>query len=168
MRGYTAGRKGLGKVFSRNRTIRTTLSPEGRKEALSTLRGFKSGGGITEKELKKAYRKWARDTKDNISRADAKMLRRELKEYASGMEDTNNYSTRAYLDQVRESTPSDLPPSKMPESEGKYDHLNRIRNRKETSYRNDLYKPKKTRGFSQNIQSDNPDEDLPPPPEPLF
>lgn len=116
MRGFTAGKKGLRKVFSRNRTLRTTLGPKAREEALSTLRGFKSGGGITPKELKKSYGKWTRNTKDNITRAQAKVIRRELKEYANQSTRDKAEDTRSYLDQVRSGntsrfsdTPKSLP-----------------------------------------------------------
>jgi hypothetical protein len=101
-RHITSGNEDLERVFSRNRTLRTTLSPKARKEALNTLQDFKkSGGGITSRELNKSYSKWAQSTKDNITRAQAKIIKRELKEYAEQSSNDKKKDTRGYLDQVR-------------------------------------------------------------------
>jgi len=166
MRGYTAGKKGLKRVFSRNRTLRTTLGPKARKEALNTLRGFKSGGGITARELSKSYGKWTRDTKDNITRAQAKVIRRELEEYSEQptSEPLNKKEdARSHLEQVRSGNIrhprfNDTPPATDTRA-----YLNKLKDRP-----NEYNEPKASNRFSQDNQShrpDNSDDELH---EPLF
>lgn len=155
MRGYTAGRKGLRKVFSRNRTLRSTLGPKAREEALNTLRGFKSGGGITERELSKAYGKWVRNTKDNITRAQAKIIKRELKEYANRSEQSNKNNTRAYLDQIRSGNTRNPRPGDIPTSSDTRTYLNKLKDR-QSNFR----EPEESSRLSQD-RPDNSDDELP-------
>lgn len=163
MRGHSAGKKGLRRVFSRNRTLRTTLGPKAREEALSTLRGFKSGGGITPKELKKSYRKWVGDTKDNITRAQAKVIRRELKEYAKQLENSPHdirKDARTYLDRIRSGNIRNPRSSDIPASNDTHTYLNKIKDR--SSYHGE---PEESSGYTQDNRPDRPDnfdDELPP------
>ena len=152
MRGYTAGKKGLKRVFSRNRTLRNTLGPKARQEALKTLEGFKSGGGITAREITKSYGKWARNTDDNITRAQAKIIKRELKEYASQSEESNKDNTRGYLNQVRSGIIRRNPrPGKISTSNGARAYLNKAKDR-----RSSYSKPQDGSGFFRNSATSLP------------
>lgn len=164
-RGHTAGKKGLRKVFSRNRTLRSTLGPKAREEALNTLRGFKSGGGITPRELSKSYGKWARNTDDNITRAQAKVIRRELKEYAKQSRNDPRHKkedTRAYLDQIRTGNTHNPQPGDMPTSSDTRNYLDKVKDRQ-----TDYSEPEESSGYSRNLP-DNVEDELPPEHEPLF
>ncbi len=150
IKGYIAGKKGLKKVFSRNRTLRTTLGPKARKEALNTLRSFKSGGGITSRELNKSYSKWARNTDDNITRTQAKIIKRELKEYANQSEQVKKNDTRAYLDQVRSGSIRSPRPDDISTSNSTRAYLNKARDR-----RSGYIEPEERSSFSKD-NTDSP------------
>lgn len=152
MRGYAKDLKG---AFSRNRTLRSALGPKARKEALKTLRGFKSGGGITERELSKSYGQWARNTNDNITRAQAKIIKRELTEYANQSKSEppeKIEDRRTHLDQVRSVATRYPRFNDAPTSTDTRAYLNNLKDRP-----NPFGQPEQSNRFSPDNQPDRPD-----------
>ncbi len=97
---FMSGRRGLRNVFKRNRKLRRALNQKERGHALKTLARFKKGRGITVRggpgirsELDRAYGKWRRDTKDPISKAQAKLIKRELEKYGRGLQQVTSAAT---------------------------------------------------------------------------
>src|SRR3989344_9339017 len=84
---YFEGPRGLEKAFKRNRVPRDVISPKERREVLNTLQRFRSGGGIdVNRELRRASGEWRRNTGDSISAAESRIIKRELRDYARGLE----------------------------------------------------------------------------------
>lgn len=119
---YIRGRHGLRNIFKRNYVLRNTIGPKARKNALRTLSKYRRGGVSTGKELRQAYGEWRRDTDDHISRAQAKVIKRELREYARELEQDPHHErtsrqyfrshqhpdadTRAHLDEILDRAPN--------------------------------------------------------------
>lgn len=85
---YKGGRRGLENIFKRDKKLRWGLSRKQRHFALGTLGKFQGGRGVTVRdgpgatsELAKASRQWSKNTKDPISKADAKMIKKRLQLY---------------------------------------------------------------------------------------
>jgi hypothetical protein len=96
---FMKGRHGFEKAFKRSRKLRRVLRNKKRRAyALKTLRHYQKGKGISfrhggpgsRSELEKAYGKWRRDTEDPISKAQAKIIKKELEKYGRRLEENPN------------------------------------------------------------------------------
>lgn len=95
------GRRGFGKAFKRgvgSYKLSRFLNKKEKKYALNTLRKYKPAFGVSarsgnagyQSQLEKAYGSWRRDTKDPISRSEAKMIKREIERYQRNLEANPN------------------------------------------------------------------------------
>jgi len=101
------GRKGLKNIFKRDKKLRWGLSKKQRHHALKTLAKYQSGKGITVRdgpgvttELEMASREWRTNTKDPISKADSKLIKKRLKRYSRNLQQDTKHdrASRSYFD----------------------------------------------------------------------